>query len=64
MHMLYRMNGVMVLIFGISLSLWDYIFKTNYIPEASGKLTLGYSGDTKMPKRFFAQLFYGFRRND
>ncbi|WP_303317575.1 sterol desaturase family protein [Flavivirga abyssicola] len=50
--------------FGISLSLWDYIFKTNYVPEASGKLTLGYSDDTKMPKNFFAQLFYGFRRND
>ncbi|GAA3655845.1 sterol desaturase family protein [Flavivirga jejuensis] len=50
--------------FGISLSLWDYIFKTNYIPEASGKLALGYSDDTKMPKSFLAQLLYGFRRND
>ncbi|AUP77433.1 sterol desaturase family protein [Flavivirga eckloniae] len=50
--------------FGISLSLWDYIFKTNYIPETSGTLTLGYSGDTKMPKNFFAQLLYGFRGKD
>ncbi len=50
--------------FGISLSLWDYIFKTNYIPEASGNLALGYSDDTKMPKNFFMQLFYGFRRKD
>ncbi|MDO5971454.1 sterol desaturase family protein [Flavivirga aquimarina] len=50
--------------FGISLSLWDYIFKTNYIPETSGELTLGYSDDTKMPKNFFIQLLYGFRRND
>ncbi|NMH89532.1 sterol desaturase family protein [Flavivirga algicola] len=49
--------------FGISLSLWDYIFKTNYIPETSGNLTLGYSGDIKMPKNFFKQLFYGFRKN-
>ncbi|GAA3608268.1 sterol desaturase family protein [Flavivirga amylovorans] len=50
--------------FGISLSLWDYIFKTNYIPEASGKLPLGYSDDTRMPKNFFAQLLYGFRNGD
>ncbi len=49
--------------FAISLSLWDYIFKTNYIPEASGNLTLGYNDDTKMPKNFFKQLFYGFRKN-
>lgn len=50
--------------FGISLSLWDYIFKTNYIPETSGKITLGYSGDEKMPKNFLAQLFYGFKKQD
>jgi sterol desaturase/sphingolipid hydroxylase (fatty acid hydroxylase superfamily) len=46
--------------FGISLSLWDYIFKTNYIPEDSGKIELGYSDDSKMPKGFFGQLLYGF----
>jgi sterol desaturase/sphingolipid hydroxylase (fatty acid hydroxylase superfamily) len=50
--------------FGISLSLWDYIFKTNYIPEDSGKIELGYSDDSKMPKRFFGQLFYGFSSKD
>lgn len=50
--------------FGISLSIWDYIFKTNYIPETSGKIELGYSDDTKMPKNFFAQLIYGFKKQD
>ncbi len=50
--------------FGISLSLWDYIFKTNYVPEDSGKIELGYEGDNKMPKGFFKQLFYGFRKDD
>lgn len=50
--------------FGISLSIWDYIFKTNYIPEAKGRIELGYSGDTNMPKRFIKQLFYGFRNKD
>lgn len=48
--------------FGISLSLWDYLFKTNHIPEDSGKLELGYPGDDKMPKGFWGQLVYGFSR--
>jgi len=46
--------------FGISLSIWDYIFKTNHIPEDSGTVELGYPGDEKMPKGFWEQLFYGF----
>ncbi len=50
--------------FGISLSIWDYIFKTNYIPEDSGTIELGYSDDTKMPKSFIKQLFYGFSSKD
>jgi len=50
--------------FGISLSIWDYIFKTNYIPEDSGNIELGYSDDNKMPKKFMKQLFYGFSSKD
>lgn len=50
--------------FGISLSLWDYIFKTNYIPEDSGTIKLGYSDDSKMPRGFFGQLLYGFSSKD
>jgi len=49
--------------FGISLSVWDYIFKTNYIPEKSGNIKLGYEDDYKMPKSFLGQLKYGFKRN-
>ncbi len=48
--------------FGISLSLWDYIFRTNYIPEDSGEIPLGYPGDEKMPKDFWRQLVYGFKK--
>ncbi|WP_340200517.1 sterol desaturase family protein [Ascidiimonas sp. W6] len=47
--------------FGISLSLWDYLFGYNYIPEDSGTIKLGFPGDKKVPKGFFGQLFYGFR---
>lgn len=50
--------------FGISLSIWDYIFKTNYIPEDSGTVELGYKGDVKMPKKFTKQLLYGFSYKD
>ncbi len=48
--------------FGISLSIWDYIFKTNYIPESSGKIELGFPGDETLPKGFWGQLIYGFKR--
>ncbi|MGJ8736034.1 sterol desaturase family protein [Zobellia laminariae] len=53
-----KKNGVN---YGISLSLWDYIFKTDYIPEDSGLVPLGYEGDDEMPTGFFGQLFHGFR---
>lgn len=46
--------------FGISLSLWDYIFKTNYVPEDSGTIELGFPNDEKFPHGFFGQLVYGF----
>lgn len=48
--------------FGISLSLWDYIFKTNYIPEDSGNVELGFPGDEKFPKDFIRQNTYGFKK--
>ncbi|MCW5516668.1 sterol desaturase family protein [Muriicola sp. Z0-33] len=48
--------------FGISLSLWDYLFKTNYIPEDSGTIPLGFKGDEEIPKDFLHQLGYGFRK--
>lgn len=50
--------------FGISLSIWDYIFKTNYIPENSGTIVLGWLGDEEFPKSFFGQLLVGFKQNN
>lgn len=49
--------------FGISLSLWDYIFGTNYIPEDNGKIILGFKGDDKIPKSFWKQITYGFKNS-
>ncbi|WP_430967035.1 sterol desaturase family protein [Spongiimicrobium sp. 2-473A-2-J] len=45
--------------FGISLSVWDYLFGTNYIPEDSGTIGLGFPGDEEVPKGFFRQIIYG-----
>jgi len=49
--------------FGISLSVWDYIFKTNYIPESSGTIALGWKGDEDFPKSFMGQLLIGFKQH-
>ncbi|MGB6035108.1 MAG: sterol desaturase family protein [Cryomorphaceae bacterium] len=49
--------------YGISLSLWDYIFGTASIPDPEdGKIKLGFPGVEEFPKTFGGQLFYGFRR--
>ncbi len=48
--------------FGISLSLWDYIFGTHYIPEDSGTIPLGFPGEEKVPSDFWGQLWFGFRK--
>ena len=50
--------------FAISLSLWDFIFKTNYVPKPDKNLRLGYNDDDKMSKSFWGQLRYGFRKDD
>ncbi len=50
--------------YGISLSLWDYIFGTHYVPEDSGTIEIGFKGDDQFPKDFIGQNLYGFRRSD
>ncbi|MEM8896231.1 MAG: sterol desaturase family protein [Bacteroidota bacterium] len=48
--------------FGISLSLWDYIFKTNYIPKEDGEIPLGFEDLESFPKDFIGQSTYGFTK--
>ncbi len=50
--------------FGISLSLWDYLFGKAYIPEESGTIPLGFPGDDEVPPDFIHQLTYGFTSED
>ena len=49
--------------FAISLSLWDYLFKTNYIPEDSGEIPLGFPEDETFPTSFVKQQLHGFKKN-
>lgn len=49
--------------YGISLSLWDYLFGTASIPNPDdGQIKLGFPGVEEFPKDFGGQFIYGFRR--
>lgn len=54
-----KKNGVN---FGITLSIWDYIFKTAYVPFSGRDIRLGFPGISKYPKQFFGQVFSGFNK--
>ena len=49
--------------FGISLSIWDFLFKTSYVPDDNGEIELGFLNEENFPKGFFSQLFTGFGKN-
>ena len=44
--------------FGLTLSIWDYIFKTNYVPYSGRDIELGFKGDEDFPKGFIQQEIY------
>ena len=48
--------------FGLTLSIWDYLFKTNYIPFEGKGIKLGFPGGEKFPKTFVGQIFHGFKK--
>ena len=48
---------------GISLSIWDFLFKTNYLPDDNGEIELGFPNEENFPKGFFGQLFTCFGKN-
>lgn len=50
--------------FGLSLSLWDYIFKTAYIPYDGRDIPLGFPGVETFPTTFLTQSVYGFPPNE
>ena len=46
--------------FGISLSIWDFIFRKNYIPSNGRDIELGFENMERYPKSFFGLFFTGF----
>ncbi len=50
--------------YGISLSIWDYIFKTNYIPSSGRDIPLGFTEDNKFPNNFIQQSIYPLNKKD
>ncbi|MFC2176559.1 sterol desaturase family protein [Bacteroidota bacterium] len=58
-----RPNGMN---YGISLSIWDYLFGTNYIPQSEdGSYELGFPGINQFPVHsFWKQLIYGFKNSE
>lgn len=45
--------------FGLTLSIWDYLFKTNYIPEDGRDIELGFPEDEQFPTDFIGQELHG-----
>lgn len=50
--------------FGLSLSIWDYIFKTAYIPKSGKEIELGFEGDEAFPDDFSRQMLFPFKNKD
>ena len=48
--------------FGISLSLWDYLFGSNYIPKDGKDIELGFYDIQNFPKSFINQELYPFKK--
>ncbi|GAA4293714.1 hypothetical protein GCM10023163_11130 [Aestuariibaculum suncheonense] len=44
--------------YGITLSVWDYLFKTAHIPYNGRDIELGFEGDENFPKDFISQELY------
>jgi sterol desaturase/sphingolipid hydroxylase (fatty acid hydroxylase superfamily) len=46
--------------FGLTLSIWDYLFKTDYIPYEGRDIELGFDDDENFPEDFKGQMTHGF----
>lgn len=46
--------------FGLTLAIWDYLFKTNYIPHDGRDIRLGFPGVEEFPEGFVGQNLHGF----
>ena len=54
--------GVTGVNYGISLSVWDYLFGTVHLPRSGRDEPLGFAGDEAFPKNFSEQVLYPFNK--
>lgn len=47
--------------FAITLAIWDYLFKTDYLPHTGRDIQLGFDGVEQFPEGFAGQAIYGLR---
>lgn len=47
--------------YGLTLSLWDYLFGTAYIPSDGRDIELGFEGDEQFPETFWGQVTVGVK---
>jgi sterol desaturase/sphingolipid hydroxylase (fatty acid hydroxylase superfamily) len=50
--------------FGLSLSIWDYLFGTQYIPKGGRDIELGFKDDEKFPREFSKQMVFPFKKEN
>ena len=50
--------------YGITLSVWDFLFGTAYFPKNDGDIELGFEGDADYPNIFFKQILYPWTKNN
>ena len=48
--------------FGLSLSIWDYLFGTAYVPGSGRDIELGFEGDENFPESFVKQEIHPFKK--
>ena len=48
--------------YGLTLSIWDYLFKTDYIPHNGRDIELGFAGDEDFPTDFLSQELYPLKK--
>lgn len=50
--------------FGLTLSIWDYLFKTDYVPNSGRDIELGFENDEQFPTEFIGQELYPLTKKD
>ena len=56
-------DGAVGVNYGISLSVWDYMFRTSYVPASGRDIALGFEDVQAYPHGFLAQMAKPFRRS-